>query len=437
MLPEAATTPDVLAAEQALTGAAISGRDHADLAATLVDPASLTRPENQFALAAACDLAAEGNLVDPTAVLHRLTQRGQLGATGGGPYLATLTERAAIGGEGSLRFNAEIINSAAQRQRYRMAGQQIVQLSDDAGWDPATHPEMAEQFLTAAASVSTETADLPMFGEHTPAFIDRLQNGTSPALPTGWADVDRIVRMKRGQLVTIGARPSVGKTIAAVNMSVHLARQGHPVLLSSLEMDADSIHARVFSAQARITLDRLTGDGGHLTEDDWQRLADAQSDTADMPLYVDDTQGVGVAHIRSRLRWMHRRGIYPAMVAVDYLDRLRLPDAARHDIALGKVTSELKDLASEFNLVVVLLCQLNREVEHRADHRPRLADLKNTSSIEQDADVVMLLHREDDEAQRGCEVEVLVEKNRNGPVGVVSLANRAHFASLSSMAPED
>lgn len=294
--------------------------------------------------------------------------------------------------------------------------------------------------LDAAAGV-TETSGMKPLSQLIDPFIDRLERHDDPGVPTPWMDLNALMPgLKPGQVAVIGARTSVGKTVVMANWAHFTAtKRDLPTLFVTLEMSHDEVVARLVAHDGKINLKRLND--GDLTEDDWQRVAEVRKRLAEVDtLVIDDDPDSGLAQIRAKLRRMRRNGAPAQLLVVDYLQLMETGRKVEsRQVEVSKLSRGLKLLAKEFGIPVLVGSQLNRDVEKRTDKKPSLADLRESGSVEQDSDVVILLDRpdaNDPESPRAGEMDLILAKNRNGPKGVVTVAAQMHYARVDDMAPE-
>jgi replicative DNA helicase len=257
-------------------------------------------------------------------------------------------------------------------------------------------------------------------------------------LPTGYEGLDEIMSgLQPSSLVVVGARPAMGKTAFALGMASHAALEvGRPVLFFSLEMSHLEITQRILSAEARVDSTKMRN--GRLAEADWTKLSHAIGRLAEAPLFVDDDPQTTIMEIRSKARRLKSREGDLALVVVDYLQLMTgRTSAENRQVEISEISRGLKILARELEVPVVALSQLSRQLEMRADKRPMLADLRESGAIEQDADVVMFLYRDEiynaDSPDRGT-AEVLISKHRSGPTGMDRLAFLDHYTRFANMA---
>ena len=419
--------PLELDAEKACIGIAMANRD------ALLDMEVIGDDFADARCGALWDLIREmdsrGEAITPAAVLAalpRLTARGINGVDG--PFIFDAYQARPVGALAGKY--ARIVANGGSLRRLRMAADRIRTLADE-GRDAHEVAETARGEIDAAHRA---VARARMVGATLHDTIDTLDQPTR-AIPTPWPDLNRLIKGWRpGALYVIGARPGVGKTIVGLQAAVALAEHG-PVAFNSLEMPEREIHARLIAQTARVALGRLDGSSAEadpLSDRDWDRIRDTTPRLISLPLSVDDRSAVGILDIRSHARTLSRRG-QVAGVVVDYLQLMASPRGdrrPRHEV-VAEFSRGLKLLAKEMDCPVVALSQLNRAVEGRTDKRPMLSDLRESGSVEQDADVVMLLHAQDptDEADFATpNLDLLVAKNRHGVVGSVELTRRGEYA---------
>lgn len=429
---------NVIAAEQSVIGACIGSRAGADEAVDRLRATDFARPAHQVIFEAVAALLAENAPVAPTAVLDALTRSGLIRQAGGGSYLAEVYERACTPLQ--VGWYAERITRDWQRRRLAEVSAQGAQRAASPGFDPDEDLDALRGELDAITD-RTVTGEAVWAADAIDSVIDRLGNpDADPGLPTGLLDLTELLGgLRAGQLVVIAARPSVGKSVLAGNIATYLAlRENLPVLFHSLEMSRDEVLTRMISAEGRIPMSWLhAANAGQLTEEHWRRVADVRARVRNSRLLIDDTPGAGLANVRSRLREM-ARGDAARLAVVDYLQLMEGANRSENrQVEVAGFSRGLKLLAKEFNLPIIAVAQLNRGPEQRADKKPLMSDLRESGGIEADADVVILLHREDQyekESPRAGEIDLIVQKNRNGPTATVTVAFQGHYARCVDMA---
>jgi replicative DNA helicase len=329
-------------------------------------------------------------------------------------------------------------------RRLIMASTTIAAMGYEAPDDIDEVVEKAEKAIFDVTNERVETTFKPIGSlliagwEKLGELYERQEHVTG--VPTGWDDLDKVLAgLHRGDLIIVAARPSVGKTALALNLAVNAAKEGVAVGVFSLEMSAEQLVMRILSSESRVDGQKLRT--GRLSDNDWQPLMQAMGRLDTCDLRVDDTAGLSIMELRAKARRMFR-GDKPGLLIVDYL-QLMQPQNKRSEnrqVEIAEISRGLKILAKELDIPVVALSQLSRAVEQRADKRPMLSDLRESGAIEQDADVVMFIHRDtykrDESADDGPGgshmpakglAEIIVAKHRNGPTDTVSLVYHESF----------
>ena len=276
--------------------------------------------------------------------------------------------------------------------------------------------------------------------DRTAGMIDQLANnkvGVS-GHPTGFSDFDKLTSgLQNSDMIVVAARPSMGKTVLSCNFAENvLVSEGKPVLIFSLELPSEQIAMRMLSSLGRIDQHRIRS--GNLQDDDWPRLSAAMKMLEDSPLYIDDTPGISPAEIRSRARQLKRRDPDLGLIVVDYLQLIRVPGKNENRTQeIAEISRSLKLIAKELNVPVVAVSQLNRSLEQRNDKRPMMSDLRESGAIEQDADLICFIYRDEvynpESPDKGT-AEVIIAKHRNGPIGRVRLAFLGQFTRFENHA---
>lgn len=386
------------------------------------------------------DLRAEGRDTGPVAVNDELMRRRLHGRTGGGVYLTRLMESAP--NSASAGYYADIVRAHMKRRRLMEVGTRLYQM----GSQPDTDLDDVPALLDAAVKMLTEELEdpsatvTPVVGDLFAEVLDDIADPKPDArVPTGIHDLDRLVSgWGPGQLIVIAARPSVGKSTLGLGAARHAAiRAGVPTLLCTLEMGTGEIMRRLISAEAKVNLHHITNN--ECDEGDWARITGITAPVTTAPLYIDETPAISLPALRHTIATLNRKRPL-GLVVVDYLQLMSTPKAENRQLAVSQVSAELKTMAKEFQVPIVALAQLNRGPEGRADKRPVMSDLRESGAIENDADVVILMHREDyydPETIRAGECELIVAKNRNGPKATAVVAFQGHYSRCVDMARED
>lgn len=443
------TPPHDLPAERAVLGSMALSRDAlADILEII--PAhraeDFYRPAHQITFEAAVSLFARGEPVDAITLARELETRGQLDQAGGAAYLHTLI--ASVPTVASAGYYAQIVADKAVLRRLATAGMRITSVGFGGG-DVALAADTASAALHAALDVRTDgEPQLPT--ETLNATLEELSrladhSGGVTGLPTGFHDLDKCLGgLHPGQLGVVAGRPGMGKSTLGLDMARHCAvKNGLPALLFSLEMTRDEINMRMLSAQAGVSLHAMRT--GKMSPADWTRLTSKTPDILGAPLYVDDSADLTLMSIRAKTRRVAQRAQAAGglrLVIVDYLQLLStgMGNGRRHEnrqVEVAEMSRSLKQLAKELGVPVIALAQLNRASEQRADKKPQLSDLRESGAVEQDADIVILLYREDayeEKSARAGEADIIVAKHRNGPTGVVTVAFQGSYSRFVDMA---
>lgn len=361
--------------------------------------------------------------VDPLVLAAELEQRGTLLRCGGAPYLHTLIATAFVAS--NAVYYADLVLRAHKVREVHSIGVRFQQLAENgaAGADLDAILDQARAALDELVDIGRRD-DGGEFDEVVDAWLTSLGTPKAAPLSTGIQELDELLGggFRPGQLVVVGARPGVGKSVVGTNFAVAAAQRGNGVLLCSMEMTRDEVLERVFADQADIPLDRIR-EPRLMSQSERRRLELSADRVASLPLKIVDTgkQTLGSIRAAARDRTRTPRGL--RLLVVDYLQLMTTTSRSgtqRHEI-VGEFSRELKLLAKELGITVVALAQLNRAAEQRADKRPQLSDLRESGSLEQDADIVALLHRDPDDQEAMDFIEFRIPKHRGGPTGVRDL----------------
>jgi len=437
------TPPQDIAAEQCVLGGMLLSKDAIADVVEILREGDFYRPAHATVFNAILDLYGRGEPADAVTTAAALANAGELGRVGGAAYLHTLIS--SVPTAANAAYYARIVSERAVLRRLVEAGTRIVQLGYGSaagqGRDVDELVDLAQQVVydVTERRVSEDFAVLADMLQNTLDEIEAVgaQSGVMTGVPTGFADLDRLLNgLHPGQLIVVAGRPGLGKSTAAMDFArCASVRHNLTSAIFSLEMSKVEIVTRLLAAEARVPLHVLRS--GQLSDDDWTRLARRMGEISEAPLYVDDTPNMTLMEIRAKARRLRQRHDL-RLVVVDYLQLMSSPkrvESRQQEVA--ELSRGLKLLAKEIECPVVAVSQLNRGPEQRTDKRPQLSDLRESGSIEQDADVVILLHRDDyydRESPRAGEADFIVAKHRNGPTDTVTVAAQLHFSRFVDMA---
>ena len=359
--------------------------------------------------------------VDLVTLREELKQRRLLDPVGGQDYLVRLVD--AVPNAANIEHYGRIVRDKAMLRGLITVTTESCREAYDSRDDAAFVIDRAEQriFELAGAQVTENAEPIRNIIQQT---FEQLQSldGSITGLATGYLKLDELTcGLQAGEMIVIAARPSVGKTAIALNMAEHMAAEDHkPVLIFSLEMARQQLAQRFLCSRSRFDQARLRR--GNITTDDWQRLQMAAGDLEEAPIFIDDSAEANMIQMRAKARRMKARHDIQC-IFIDYLQLITPLSGESRQVQVSDISRQIKALARELHIPVVTLAQLNRAVEERIGHEPRMSDLRESGSIEQDADVVCLLHRPDyyDADAEPNVAEFIVAKQRNGPVGKVKL----------------
>lgn len=421
------TPPQNIEAEQAVLGAVFLEQEALVTATEIIRPEDFYRTAHQRIFQTMIDISEKREPVDLVTVTAELEERKLLDEVGGVSYLTDLAN--AVPTAANVQYYASIVEEKSLLRKLIRAATQIVSDGYAQSEELSEILSNAERSIMEISQRRTDRSfrlikDVLM---ETYEYIEMLSNrqGDVTGVPSGYIDLDKMTSgFQNSDLIIVAARPSVGKTAFALNIAQNAAaRAGCPVAIFSLEMSAQQLVQRMLCAEGNIEAHKLRT-GKDLTDEDWQKLTMAIGTLSRAPIFIDDSPGITVNEIRAkcrRLKAEHNLG----MVMIDYLQLIHgrgRTDNRQQEIS--EISRTLKGIARELNVPVIALSQLSRAVEQRQDKRPMMSDLRESGSIEQDADIVSFLYRDDyydHESERKNIIEILIAKQRNGPVGKVEL----------------
>ena len=417
-------------AEQAVLGAMMTEKSVIPRVIALLGHTSdaFFTTDHQLIYAAILAVYERVSNADPLLVADELKRTNQINRTGGAGYLYEL--QAPIVETESTEFYADILHEKATRRQLIQAGAAIRELAQDESIELADVLNQSQESVFELGQNDAQRGFQPINPLITNSIdaIEKLFHKQEPFLgvPTGFMDFDHMTSgLQPGNFVIIAARPSMGKTTLVLNMAQNIAiDQKLPVAIFSLEMPAQDIVMRMLSAESRIDFGRLRT--GKFSEDYWRPLTEAASRLSEAPILINDNRGLTVQGLRAEGRRLKGEHGDLALIIVDYLQLLR--GTGRYSVReqeISEISRALKVLAWELNVPIIACSQLSREVERRPDKQPQLSDLRESGAIEQDADIVAFLYREDHyedvETDNRVEANLMIKKQRNGPTGTVVL----------------
>lgn len=432
--------PSNVEAEKSVLAACMLNEEAVDEIASSLSPENFYRPAHRLIFEGIANLAGRHIPIDQISLADRLAAEGQLEAAGGRPYLVELANNTLS--LTNWKSHSEIVRRASLQRDLIYASTNINALAYDAPDDASQTIEEAERMLFSVTqkrvgSSFTKVSDLlsTVFDQ-----IDELARHKDElaGVGTGFKDVDDLFwGWRGGDLLILAARPAVGKTSFALNVAVNAAKHGASVALFSLEMSATQLVQRILCSEARVNLSKLRT--GSLTDADWAPILSATDSLSKLDLWIDDTPGLSLLEMRAKAR-RQLRDKERGLIIVDYL-QLMQPAKARRDgnrsVEVAEISRGLKVLAKELDVPILSLSQLSRAVEMRGNKRPMLSDLRESGSIEQDADIVMFIDRSTDEAEAEQDgrpplgtADLIVAKHRNGATRDIRLSFAAEYTKF-------
>ena len=427
--------PQNIEAEEAILGALLIDPDAIIRVATIIKPDDFYREKHGWIYDAALNLHERREPIDFLTICDELERRGQLNEIGGAAFITTLIN--AVPTSIHAEHYARIVERTATRRRLIDAAGQIAALAYQEVDDVEEVVDQSEQILFGV-SQRRIARDLVPIKQILSEYYDRIEyltrhRGEMIGIPTGFADIDKLLGgLQRSDMIILAARPSVGKTSLALSIAHNAAKKfGQRVAFFSLEMSNEQVVQRLISAETGIDSQRLRR--GEIAEDEWGRFMKATSDLAETYFFVDDTPGISALELRTKARRLHAEVGIDLMV-VDYLQLMRGDWRVENRVQeISAISRALKGLARELNVPLLAISQLSRGVESRTDKRPILSDLRESGALEQDADVVIFIYRDElynENTERKNIADIIVAKHRHGPTGTVALYFKKELAQF-------
>jgi replicative DNA helicase len=423
-------------AEEALLGGVMLENEALTLVTDYVEEVDFYRPGNREIFSSILTLAKNQEPIDLVTVADHLKQRKKLDAVGGSGYLSSLVDN--VHTAANLTSYARIVKNKSLLRSLISTSTDIIEQSYGEIEDVDVLVDQAERSILEVARNRGQSEITPIneIVKRSFAAIDAAyrSNSTITGIPTGFSKIDELTSgFQRSDLIIIAGRPSMGKTSFALNIAQNSA--AHPdnnskVAFFSLEMSKEQLVTRLLCSQSEINSKTLRG--GLLKDEDWPRLSAAAAVVSELPIYIDDTSAISVMEMRAKARRLKNdKGL--DLVFVDYLQLMR-GDGESREREISEISRSLKAMAKELEVPVVALSQLNRSVESRPDKRPQLSDLRESGAIEQDADVIMFVYRDEvynkDNPENAGLAEILIRKQRNGPTGVAEMRFFGEFTQF-------
>ena len=426
-LPMKKLPPQNIEAEDALLGAILTNPMAIHKVADIIAASSFYNPSNKIIFEAMLVLLGKNLPIDIITVSNYLNEIDKLEKAGGRDYINDLALNSVT--SSNVEYYARIVEEKAVKRALINAGSEIVEMSyDEQPTDVVL--DAAERMIFTIAQDKTRN-DLCPVGELIMPAYEKLENRYNNrdqmvGIPTGFYDFDNLTSgLQKSDLIILAARPSMGKTAFALNIAQNVAlRAKEPVAIFSLEMSKEQLMQRLLCSEAEIDNTRVKT--GNMQQSDWQKITDAMNYFTDAPLYIDDTPGATLVDIRAKCRRLVNEHKKLGLVIIDYLQLMEGSKAQDDRFQqISSISRGLKALARELNVPVIALSQLSRAVEQRTDKKPVLSDLRESGAIEQDADIVVFIHREDyydtESVEKKGKADIIVAKHRNGPTDTVHL----------------
>ncbi|MBA3013213.1 MAG: replicative DNA helicase [Proteobacteria bacterium] len=438
------TPPHDIDAEESLLSAIFINNN------TLLDVTEILTPEDFYKGAhkkifrAILELTAKEEAADLVTVANALKEKNELESIGGAAYLASISDAAPVA-VNALLYAKIIRGKAALRQLIDSSSKIIERCLEDKG----DFKDIIDYAETAIFNIAEKksTGSFQSLGDLINLNIDHLEerqgkDGGLSGLSTGYSRLNRITSGLQGSdLIILAARPSMGKTAFALNIARNVAlEERKPVAIFSLEMSNEQLSMRLLTSEARIDSNRLRT--GFISQEDWQNATDAAGVLNEMPIFIDDSPNLTVMDVRAKARKLYQKHGELGLVIIDYLQLMKAPFRSdRRDLEIAEISRSLKALAKELNIPVMALSQLNRMLEQRGDKRPMMSDLRESGALEQDADIIAFIYRDEvynkepDNPKKGM-AEIIVAKNRNGATGTALMHFHGQFTRFEELAPD-
>jgi len=430
--------PHNIEAEQSVLGAMLLNRETIPTVTEIIKPEDFYREDNREIFEAILDLYDQAEPIDLITVSEQLKLRGTMDEIGGLEYLTYLAN--SVPTTANARHYAQIVEEKSILRQLIKASSEIANMSYEASEEVTYVLDKAEKNIFDILQKRNFKGLIPIKDVLVETFnkLEELYNnkGHITGIPTGFADLDfKTSGLQNSDLIFIAARPAMGKTAFALNIAQYAAiNRKIPVAIFSLEMSKEQLVNRMLCCEAMVDSQKMRT--GKLEDDDWQKIAKALGPLSEAPIYIDDTPGISIMEIRAKCRRLKLEKNL-GLVVIDYLQLLQgRGKSENRQQEISEISRSLKIMAKEINVPVITLSQLSRAPEARADHRPMLSDLRESGSIEQDADIVMFLYRDDyynPDTDKKNIAEVILAKHRNGSTGTVELVWLGQYTKFANL----
>ena len=430
--------PNDIEAEQPVIGSMLTNKDAVSSALEVLRPDDFYRDDNRIIFSAIMNLYNRSEPVDIITLKSELTSLGKLEAVGGLEYVAQLPDK--VPTTSNVEKYIKIVEEKALLRSLIKTGNDVIEL----GYDPTQEVEVimdqAEKKIFDAIQRKNQKGYHTIKDILVDSFteLERLYNQKQhiTGVPTGFADLDyKTAGLHNSDLILVAARPAMGKSAFALNIATNAAvRAKVPVVIFSLEMAKEQMANRILCSEAMVDSNKVRT--GKVEDEDWAKLAAASGELSEAPIYIVDTPGISIMEIRAKCRKMKMEKDI-GLIVIDYLQLIQGSGkrGASREQEISEISRSLKILAKEINVPVIALSQLSRAPEQRPDHRPMLADLRESGAIEQDADIVMFLYRDDyynEESEKKNIAEVIIAKQRSGSTGTVELLWLGNYTKFAN-----
>ncbi len=435
--------PHSVEAEQALLGGLMLDNTAWDRVADVLAPSDFFRADHQLIFAAIGALAEQRQPCDVVTLSEHLENRAELGQAGGLEYLALLANDTPTAA--NVVAYAKILRERSILRSLISAGNEIAGSAfQPDGRNASELLDEAERVVFQIAEKGNRRGGFQSLKDVLPATVDRIDmlhqsGGETTGISTGYTEFDKkTAGLQAGDLIIIAGRPSMGKTTLAVNIAENAAIGGrHPTAIFSMEMSADQLAFRMISSLGRVDQTHLRT--GRFPDEDWSRINTAVQLMSEAPIFIDDTPALSPTDVRARARRLKREhGL--GLIVLDYLQLMQVPGNKENRTAeISEISRSLKALAKELEVPVIALSQLNRGVEQRTDKRPVMSDLRESGAIEQDADLICFIYREevyDPDTPRKGVADIIISKQRNGPIGEFPLTFVGKYTKFENWVPD-